>query len=366
VSNILMIVFRWYTGLALLQVCLALPVFSQSPCETPGPIPFQDHGKWGYLSGKGVVIAARFDFAGPFTDDGAVVCDSAECGLIDENGKFISPTWRPHRRLFPQHFSEGLSPAIEDGKWGYVDRKRTIVIPFQFEHAKPFEHGMAMVALNKKTFFINRQGQRITPLFDWAFDFHDDLAAVGVGDKVGYIRRDGNFAIPPIHHGASGIDFAEGLVAVRVKEKVGFMDRSGRIVIQPKYDDVYPFSDGLAPVELEGKWGYVDKSGKLTIPIQYQFAQMFSEGVASVALDGKSYYIKPDGSAAFPATFDSAMPFCGGVASVETFHITEPPPDPRPTLCITTWFKGKRGVIDHEGNYLWREEDERMWHGVCN
>lgn len=36
---------------------MALHLFSQSPCETPGPIPFQDHGKWGYLSGKGIVIA---------------------------------------------------------------------------------------------------------------------------------------------------------------------------------------------------------------------------------------------------------------------------------------------------------------------
>ena len=101
----------------------------------------------------------------------------------------------------------------------------------------------------------------MTPSFDWAYDFHEGLAAVQVGDKVGYIRRDGGYAIPPIHHSASGIDFAEGLVADRVKRKVGFMDRTGRIAIQPKYDDVFPFSDGLAPVELEGKWGYVDKTG---------------------------------------------------------------------------------------------------------
>jgi hypothetical protein len=74
----------------------------------------------------GIVIAAHFDFAGPFTADGAVVCDSAHCGLIDKNGKFIARTWLPHRRLFPQHFSEGLSPAIEDGKWGYVDLERKV------------------------------------------------------------------------------------------------------------------------------------------------------------------------------------------------------------------------------------------------
>jgi hypothetical protein len=357
--------FYWRWALALLQVCLALPAFSQSPCETPGPIPFQDHGKWGYLSGAGIVVAAQFDFVGPFTADGAVACDSTRCGLIDKNGKFISPTWGPNRRLFPQHYSEGLSPAIEDGKWGYVNLKRKVIIPFQFEHANPFDGGSAKVTLNKKAFFIDKQGTRITPMFDGAFDFHEGLAAVIVGDKVGYIRRDGSFAIPPIHHSASGIDFSNGLAAIRVKGKVGFMDKTGKIVIQPIYDDVYAFSDGLAPVELGGKWGYVDKSGKLALPIQYQFAQMFSEGVSSVAFDGKSHYIKPDGSAAFPATFDSAMPFCGGVASVETFHITEPP-DARLSGCITAWFKGKHGVINHEGNYVWRDAEDQIWHGVCN
>jgi hypothetical protein len=64
---------------------------------------------------------------------------------------------------------------------------------------------MARVALNKKAFFINKQGTRITPTFDSAFDFHEGLAAVEVGDKVGYIHRDGSFAIPPVHHSASGL-----------------------------------------------------------------------------------------------------------------------------------------------------------------
>jgi hypothetical protein len=347
----------------ILSLCMSLRVFAQSPCETPGPIPFQDHGKWGYLSGDGIVIAARFDFAGPFTADGAVACDPTQCGLIDKNGKFISPTWRPHSRLFPQHYSEGLSPAIEDGKWGYVDRNRKVIIPFQFEHAAPFDGGIAKVGLNKKAFFINKQGIRITPTFEGAFDYHEGLAAVIVGEKVGYIRRNGSFAMPPVHDSASGIDFAEGLVAVRVKTRVGFMDKKGTIVIQPKYDDVYPFSYGLALVELGGKWGYVDKAGILAIPIQYQMAHMFSEGVASVNLAGKWQYLKPDGSAAFAATFGAAMPFCGGVASVETFQIIGQPTGRPPDPCRSTWYKGKHGVIDHSGNYVSRDLEEQIWRG---
>jgi hypothetical protein len=89
---------------------------------------------------------------------------------------------------------------------------------------------MARVSVNDKFFFINKEGTRVTPEFEGAFDFH--LAAVTVGKNVGYIRRDGNFALPPLHQSASGIDFSEGLAAVRVNGKVGFMDNTGNVVIE--------------------------------------------------------------------------------------------------------------------------------------
>src|SRR5271169_3858588 len=63
---------------------MSLPVCAQSPCEASGPIPFQDHCKWGYLSEDGIVIAAGFDFAGPFTADGAVACDPTVRRLAHE------------------------------------------------------------------------------------------------------------------------------------------------------------------------------------------------------------------------------------------------------------------------------------------
>lgn len=344
-------------ALALLLVCSALTAFSQSPCETPGPVPFQDHGKWGYLSHAGIVVAARFDSAGPFTADGAIACAVNECGRLDKNGSFLPPTWDRQSRPFPEKYSEGLASAVQGGKWGYVDYERKIVIPFQFKFAGQFDQGMARVLSKDKFFFIDEKGTRITPEFDGAFDFHEGLAAVETGGNVGYIHRDGTFAIPPIYGSASGIDFSEGLAAVRVNGKVGFMDHTGKIVIQPKYDDVYAFSDDRAPVELRGKWGYIDKSGNLVIPIRYDIAHMFSEGLASVELDGKWQYIDRNGNAGFPAMFDAAMPFCAGVAAVETFQTIGKTVD----ICRATLFQGKHGMIDHSGNYVWRDAEEQTW-----
>jgi hypothetical protein len=349
--------FSWSLALAVLQMCLGLFLFGQSPCETPGPIPFQAEGKWGYLERNGIVIAPRFDFAGPFTAEGAIACAANECGRLDKNGSFLPPTWDRQSRPFPEKYSEGLASAIQDGKWGYVDYERRTVIPFQFKFAGPFEDGMARVNFNDKFFFINERGTRVTPEFDGAFDFHEGLAAVEVGRNVGYIRRDGTFAIPPAHGSASGIDYSEGFAAIRVNGKVGFMDHTGKIVIQPKYDDVFAFSDGRAPVELAGKMGYIDKAGNLLIPIRYDIAHMFSEGLASVELDGKWQYIDRNGSAQFPAVFDSAMPFCGGVAAVETFQKIGKPSD----MCRASLLKGRHGMIDHAGDYVWRDSEEQTW-----
>ena len=341
----------------LLPITVTIALFAQSPCDTSGPVPFEEHGKWGYISEKGIVIPARFDFAAPFGSDGAIACLSDECGLLSQDGSFVGQTWSRKSRPLPQNYCEGLAPAVENGLWGYRDRERNIVIPLQYKYAGPIHEGMARVRLGDKFFFINAKGNRVTPEFDGVSDFSEDLAAVSVGKDVGYIRGDGSFALLPIHQGASGIDFSEGLVAVRVNGRVGFMDKTGSIVIQPKYDDVFPFSDGRAPVELKGKWGYINKIGDVIVPIQYTIGHMFSEGLASVEIGGKWGYIDRDGHFPIPLSFDSAMPFCGGVAAVETFQKV----GEVHRGCSSELYRGKHGVIDHNAKYVWPDAEEQTW-----
>ena len=98
-----------------------------------------------------------------------------------------------------------------------------------------FASGMARVRLNERFFFINHQGARITPQFDGLFDFQDDLAAAIVDGKLGYIRRDGTFALAPLYNGTSGSDFSENLAAARIGSAVGFIDKTGAIVVKPSY-----------------------------------------------------------------------------------------------------------------------------------
>jgi WG containing repeat len=333
-------------------------------CESGTLIPFNDGGNWGYLTVSGIAIPPHFKSALPFSGGLAIACTVKGCVVINTKGQFVSPVLDPNTSLLADRYTDGIGVVAKDGKWGYADLAGNVVIPLRFDFAGDFEKGVARVSQAGKYFFINRNGERITPEFDGAFDFSEDLAAVVVDDKIGYIRRDGTFALPPAHQGASGIDFSEGLVAVRIEGKVGFMDTTGSIIVKPSYDDAYPFSDGLAPVNAGGKWGYIDKKGDLVFPLQYRTAHMFAEGIASVQLtdSGKWGYIDKNGGFALSPVYDSAMPFCAGVAQVESFH----PMGVDSSLCRSQRYKGKHGIIDHSGNYIWRDSKEQIWNSpVC-
>jgi hypothetical protein len=328
-------------------------------CQSGTPIPFNDGDRWGYLTVSGITIPPQFKSAGPFSGGLAIVCTVEGCAVINTRGQFVSALHDSQASLVASRYTDGIGPVAKDGKWGYADVSGNVVLPLRFNYAGDFENGMARVSQGGKYFFINRKGERITPEFDGAFDFSGDLAAVEVDHKIGYIRRDGTFALPPIHQGASGIDFSEGLVAVRIAAKVGFMDTTGSIIVKPSYDDAYPFSEGLATVTSGGKWGYIDKKGELVVPLRYRIAHMFAEGVASVQLSdsGKWGYIDKNGAFALSAVFDSAAPFCAGVALVESFR----PIGVDSSACHSQRYEGKHGVIDHSGNYIWRDSKEQVW-----
>lgn len=352
---------RW---LLLGSLTIAMLANAQKPqtfpdCQSGTPIPFNDGDSWGYVTVSGIAVPPHFKYAMPFSGGLAVACTEEGCAVINTKGQFVSPVRDPHTSLLANRYAEGIGAVAKDGRWGYADFSGNIVIPLRFDFAGDFDKGLARVSQGGKYFFINRKGERISPEFDGAFDFSEDLAAVIVDDKVGYIGRDWTFALPPVHQGASGIDFSEGLVAVRIEGKVGFMDTAGSIIVKPSYDDAYPFSDGRAAVKAGDKWGYIDMKGNLVVPLQYRMGHMFAEGVASVQLtDSRKWgYIDKTGAFALSPVYDSAMPFCAGVAKVESFH----PIGAGSSHRRNQRYEGRHGIIDHSGNYIWRDPKERVW-----
>ena len=82
-----------------------------------------------------VVIKAEYDFAAPFEEGRAAVC----------NGCAVVPDGDEHS-------------TIKGGKWGYLDKTGKLIIPMQYQSAQPFIDGKATVSQNEKTFTIDLSG----------------------------------------------------------------------------------------------------------------------------------------------------------------------------------------------------------------
>ncbi len=130
-------------------------------------------------------------------------------------------------------------PFAKDGKYGYRDRKRVEVI---------------------------------APKYDFANEFAEGFAAVGVGaypgTKWGYIDLTGKMVIEPKFDEAYA--FSEGIAAVRMgvtekaKGQLGYIDKTGKYIVEPKFDEAEPFKDGRARVRIikEG-YGYINTKGEV-------------------------------------------------------------------------------------------------------
>ena len=87
-------------------------------------------------------------------------------------------------------------PILQDGKWGYIDKKGRIVIEPQLD-------------------------------VTYAGFFSDGLAAVNIGSKWGFINEKGDMVISPQYDGTGG--FRKGFAVAELRDKLGFINKSGQI-----------------------------------------------------------------------------------------------------------------------------------------
>ena len=84
-----------------------------------------------------------------------------------------------------------LTLIEQNGKWGYINSKKKVVIPPKFDDAYDFLQGLARVKMDNKYGFIDKTGKVIIkPQFDWASDFSDGVAHVFAEGKQNYIELD--------------------------------------------------------------------------------------------------------------------------------------------------------------------------------
>jgi hypothetical protein len=135
------------------------------------------------------------------------------------------------------------------------------------------------------------QGATDQPIED-AQPFLDELAAIKVGGRWGFIDKSGRMVIPPQYEETYGFG---GLAAVKIDGRWGFIDRTGRLVIPAQFDNVKGFAGGLAAVQVGDRWGYIDRTGQMVIAPQFQSANAHYDRLTSAKVDDRWVYIDSTG-----------------------------------------------------------------------
>ena len=106
-------------------------------------------------------------------------------GIINFSGEEVVPTTYDNI----DGFSDGLSRVKQDGKYGFIDRKGTIIIPINliYDDVDDFSNGLCRVKKDDRYGFINKIGKLIVPVF------HDKASAIN--EKLCLVKKDGKWGM---------------------------------------------------------------------------------------------------------------------------------------------------------------------------
>lgn len=253
-----------------------------------------------------MIIEPAYEAADQFINGLARVKQNGKWGFINKTNTLVVPAQYDET----QYFSEELAAVKTGGKWGYIDKTGAIRIAPQYSNTLGFSEGFAASLLNGKWGFIDTTG-KMGLQYEAAESFSGGLAAVATGKTFGFVNTKGEMVVPAIYQKV--LPFAEGAAAVQLDGKWGYIDTVGRTVILPQYEEAYSFQNGVARVKSGGKYGYINRMGWHLTPCEYDQAWGFSEGLATVRV-GKLYgYVNLNGEMVIEPTLEDVWSFSQGL-----------------------------------------------------
>lgn len=160
---------------------------------------------------------------------------------------------------------QGLERVKYGDKYGYIDQfTGVLVTAFDYTDTRKPTNGMFWVQKDKKWGCIDRKGNVRIPFdYDDASGFtREDRAAVAKNGKFGHIDKKGRVRTPLTYDFASY--FNNGLSMVRVGDKYGFIDTTNTLKVPLQYDEAMPFDKPTTLVERNGKRYELNLKGEET------------------------------------------------------------------------------------------------------
>ncbi len=245
------------------------------------------------------------------------IMQGEKVGYVNGRCRLVIP---PRFDQAENYFKDGLSPAMYNKKWGYIDSKGKWFITPSYLWASEFKENRAYILVHSseragqlKYGFIDPQGKLVVPaIYARVNNFSEGAAAVMSAGVWGFIKDNGEWLNSQRFEEVK--DFSDGLAAAKEKGLWGFVDRSGIFIIRPQFDDVKSFAEGFAPVKVKSRWGYLNRTGQMALEPRWSMANNFSDGLAIA--DGN--YIDKTGKIAINGgLLGEITDFSEGFAAVE-------------------------------------------------
>lgn len=299
------------------------------------PISVHLGGRCGYFSAIGaVLIPMSFNNCDAFDERGMAQVTVDDKSIGGRKSGYIGVDGKP---IIPIVYSEiggfnggELAPFKQNGMWGYLNRNGKVVVKPKFENAYGFNFGFAAVKVNGKWGFINPDGKlEIPAVFDsdtyGGFGGFSDcgIATIPWLGKYRYIDKSGKFISDKATDNPwNGFSYGSCIALVESGDKVAYMKSNGDYLIEPteKFKFSRPFINGLASVTYaDGSTTYLNVEGKEAFPSKFLVGYGFGpDGTAVVAIGTKKWtHIDKNGNPLYPAVYEAAQGFEGGVAMVK-------------------------------------------------
>lgn len=213
-----------------------------------------------------------------------------------------------------------LFPFFSDGRWGYMNRGGEQVLSPQYEEAGVFSEELAPVRINGKIQYIDRSGKsafELTGSHLLPHAFQQGVAVVQDGVTSFFVDRMGKKVYASFTDGAMSIgDFSDGLSRISGPNDDGYINLKGQWAFEGRFDQALNFSEGYAAVRKGKKWGFIDTTGKVILDYQFDEADSFQCGWAKVRIGGNWVFVSSQGTQLSTA-FQSSGNFSDGLALVQ-------------------------------------------------
>lgn len=287
-----------------------------------------------------------------------------QAGFIDQSGKIVINPTLPVYGNYQNGVINGLLD-IDSGKYIEVKTGKEVSRDYFYQNTELLDE-LSIKSLGDKFGFVDRQGNRvIESKFVYAKNFSEGLAPVVLEGPCFYYSSEspcpGSDAFP---------------VGTKVQPttacQFSFINKKGKLISAQTFLDVKEFSEDLAPVKTAEGWGYINRKGKIVIAPQFENAEPFSEGLGLVKRDNLYGYIDLSGAFVIEPQFEVAEYFTNGLAPVgkykdktidnEFYYINKngKPAFSGKFLLASHYFKGLAHVLVSETLTVEKKDDEEL------